>query len=286
MLFAERITGPVTHHGEGPFWDEIHGRLLCVDALAGAVVAIHDDGETSRHQVSTRVLTVVRRRSSGGYVLATDHEVAVVNDDFLDFKVIAQFTDDPSLRANDGGCDPFGNFVVGTMAYDEVTGRGTVYLVTPNREIFELFSPVSISNGIQWSSDGRRAFYVDSPTRRVDVFDIDPGTSLWVNRRQHICVEAAGFPDGMAIDEEDGLWIALWGSGAVHHYNSSGRLVEQVQVAGVSQVSSCAFGGPASDVLYITTSRLGLADDSEPDAGAVFAVQAGTRGAPQSEFAG
>ena len=286
MLVAERITDPVTHHGEGPFWDVHRGRLLCVDALEGAVVAIDDNGKSARHQLPTRVLTVVRRRSSGGYVLATDHAVAVVNDDFLDFEVIAQFTDDPTLRANDGGCDPFGNFVVGTMAYDEGIGRGTVYLVTPNREIFELFSPVSISNGVQWSSDGRRAFYVDSPTRRVDVFDIDPRTSLWVNRRQHICVEATGFPDGMAIDEEDGLWIALWGSGAVHHYDASGRLVEQVQLVGVTQVSSCAFGGPGNDVLYITTSRLGLADDCEQDAGAVFAVQAGTRGAAQAEFAG
>lgn len=286
MLFAERITEPITHHGEGPFWDELHGRLLCVDALAGAVVAIGDNGETERHQLPTCVLTVVRRRSSGGYVLATDHEVAVVNDDFLDFEAIAQFIGDPTLRANDGGCDPLGNFIVGTMAYDEGTGRGTLYLLTPNHEVVELLHPVSISNGVQWSSDGSRAYYVDSPTRRVDVFDIDPATGLWTNRRPHISIEGSGVPDGMAIDEEDGLWIALWGSGAVHHYDASGRLVEQVQVSGVNQVSSCTFGGPANDVLYITTSRLGLADNSEPDAGAVFAIQAGTRGAAQSEFAG
>jgi len=286
MLVAQRITDPVTHHGEGPFWDVHQGRLLCVDALEGAVVAIDDNGKSARYQLPTCVLTVVRRRSSGGYVLATDHEVAVVNDDFLDFKVIAQFTDEPTLRANDGGCDPFGNFVVGTMAYDEGTGRGTVYLVTPNRKIVQLLSPVSISNGVQWSSDGCRAFYVDSPTRSVDVFDIDPATGLWANRRQHIRVEDAGFPDGMTIDEEDGLWIALWGSGAVSHYDATGRLVEQIQIAGVTQVSSCAFGGPTSDILYVTTSRLGLDDSSEPDAGAVFAVQTGSRGAVQSEFAG
>ena len=128
MLFAERITDPVTDHGEGPFWDELHGRLLCVDALAGAIVAIGDSGETERHQLPTSVLTVVRRRSSGGYVLATDREVAVVNDEFLDFEAIAQFTGDPKLRANDGGCDPFGNFVVGTMAYDERAEGGPAAL--------------------------------------------------------------------------------------------------------------------------------------------------------------
>jgi sugar lactone lactonase YvrE len=286
MLVAERITDPITHHGEGPFWDVHQGRLLCVDALEGAVVAIDDNGNSARHQLPTRVLTVVRRRSSGGYVLATNHAVAVVNDDFLDFEVIAQFTGDLQLRANDGGCDPKGNFIVGTMAYDERPGGGTVYLVSPNREIVELLSPVSISNGVQWSSDGGRAFYIDSPTRRVDVFDVDAATGLWANKRQHICIEDAGIPDGMTIDEEDGLWIALWGSGVVHHYDATGRLVEQIKIAGVTQVSSCAFGGPTKDILYITTSRLGLADGLEPDAGAVFAIRVASRGAAQSEFAG
>jgi sugar lactone lactonase YvrE len=286
MLFAERITDPVTDHGEGPFWDELHGRLLCVDALAGAVVAIGDSGETERHQLPTSVVTVVRRRSSGGFVLATAHGVAVVNSDFLDFKVIAQVTGDPKLRANDGGCDPFGNFVVGTMAYDERAEGGAVYLVTSDHMVVELLSPVSISNGVQWSADGSRVYYVDSPTRRVDIFDVDPATGLWANRRQHIHVQNKGIPDGMAIDEEDGLWVALWGSGAVYHYDASGRLVEQVRIAGITQVSSCAFGGPGNDVLYITTSRLGLHPGSEPDAGAVFAVQTGSRGAVQSEFAG
>jgi sugar lactone lactonase YvrE len=90
----------------------------------------------------------------------------------------------------------------------------------------------------------------------------------------------------MAIDEAGGLWVALWGAGAVNHYDTAGRLAETIEVPGVTQVSSCAFGGDDRSVLYITTSRQGLPDDREPDAGCVFAVQTQSRGAVQAAYAG
>ena len=173
------------------------------------------------------------------------------------------------------------------MAYDERPGGGAVYRVTPDHQVIELLSPVSISNGVQWSADGTRVYYIDTPTRRVDVFDVDPETGAWSGRRVHIHVDGTpGYPDGMAIDEDDGLWVALWGGGAVNHYDATGRLVETISVPGITQASSCAFGGDGRDVLYITTSRQGLPDDQEPSAGAVFAVHTGSRGAVASEFAG
>jgi sugar lactone lactonase YvrE len=97
---------------------------------------------------------------------------------------------------------------------------------------------------------------------------------------------AGGFPDGMAIDQDGGLWIALWGAGAVNHYSQNGRLVDTISVPGVSQVSSCAFGGTDGSTLYITTSRQGLPEDEQPEAGSVFAVQTSVRGAELAEFAG
>jgi sugar lactone lactonase YvrE len=195
--------------------------------------------------------------------------------------------DDPAVRTNDGGCDPLGGFVIGTMSYDERPNGGAVYRVTPDRRVTEVLAPVSISNGIQWSADGSRVFYVDTPTRCVDVFDVDPGTGAWSRRRTHIRIEGTeGVPDGMAIDGDDGLWIALWGGGAVNHYDKAGRLVETVTVPGVSQVSSCAFGGDSRSDLYITTSRKDLPASQEPNAGAVFSVQTSIPGAHQAEFGG
>lgn len=287
MRDAERVTEPVTYHGEGPFWDGSTSRLLYMDVLAGAIVAVDSGGGLIRHTVPSRVVTVVRRRASGGFAIATEHGLVAADDELSTFQRIAVVTDDPNIRTNDGGCDPLGGFVIGTMAYDERTGGGAIYRVTTDHRVVQLLSPVSISNGVQWSADGTRAFYIDTPTRRVDVFDVDPATGQWSRRRLHIQMECTpGYPDGMAIDEEDGLWVALWGGGVVNHYDEKGRLVETINVPGVSQTSSCTFGGDGRDLLYITTSRQGLPAAHEPSAGAVFAVQTGSRGAVVREFAG
>lgn len=287
MLNAERITTRVAYHGEGPFWDSRSGRLLVMDVLAGAVVAIDASGRTSRHRLPTPCASVIRRRTSGGFVVATEREIFLADDQLLGFEQIALLSNDPGVRINDGGCDRAGAFVVGTMAYDGKPGKGAVYRLAPDRRVAEILSDVSISNGLQWSADGTRAFYVDTPTRRVDLFDVDAGTGGWLRRRVHIHLEIeAGLPDGMAIDEEGGLWVALWGGGAVNHYDACGRLVERIRVPGVTQVSSCAFGGDDRSVLYVTTSRQGQPYDFEPDAGAVFAVQTESRGAAQWEFGG
>jgi sugar lactone lactonase YvrE len=126
---------------------------------------------------------------------------------------------------------------------------------------------------------------VDTPTERVDVFDVDQETGVWTNRRPHAFLDSvAGYPDGMAIDEEDGLWIALWGSGAVAHYDAEARLVEIIDVPGISQSSACTFGGANRDILYVTTSRQGLHDSAEPFAGAVFAFATSTRGPVEFTF--
>jgi sugar lactone lactonase YvrE len=287
MRSAERVTGPVTYHGEGPYWDALTDRLLCMDVLAGGIVALDAGGGLSRYKVPNRVATVIRRRASGGFVIATGDGLIAADDGLSTFGPIADILDDPSLRTNDGGCDPFGGFVIGTMAYDARPGGGAVYRVTPDHRVVELLSPVSISNGVQWSADGTRVYYIDTPTRRVDVFDVDRETGAWSGRRTHIRVDGTpGYPDGMAIDDDDGLWVALWGGGAVNHYDATGRLVETISIPGVSQVSSCAFGGDGRDVLYVTTSRQRLRDNDEPTTGAIFAVRTGSRGAVAAEFAG
>jgi sugar lactone lactonase YvrE len=258
-----------------------------MDVLAGTVVAIDSVGGLCRYQVPSRATTVIRRRARTGFVIATEHGLVVADDGLTTFEPLAEVVHDPTVRTNDGGCDPLGGFVVGTMSYDEKPDGGAVYRVTPDHEVTQILSPVSISNGIQWSADGTLVYYIDTPTRRVDVFNVDPGTGTWSHRRTHIRIDdTPGVPDGMAIDEEGGLWIALWGGGAVNHYDASGRLVETIPVPGASQVSSCAFGGDDRNVLFVTTSRQGLSANQEPSAGAAYSVQTAVRGTPLAEFAG
>lgn len=284
---AERITEPVAFHGEGPFWDAQSSRLLCVDVLAGVAVAVQPSGAVSRHSVPSNAVTVIRRRASGGLILGTEHGVLGTDDEFSAFELITEVVGDPSFRTNDGGCDPLGGLVIGSMAYDQRPGAGSLYRVAPDHRVTRLLRSVSISNGVQWSADGERVFFIDSPTRRVDVFTFNLETGGWEDRRVHVDFGSSpGFPDGVAIDEDDGLWVALWGGGAVNHYDALGTLVETIRVPGVTQVSSCTFGGPHRDVLYITTSRQGFTDDTEPEAGAIFAIQTDSRGAMPWPFGG
>jgi sugar lactone lactonase YvrE len=283
---AELFARSVAYHGEGPFWDEHHARLLFVDALAGTVVSVDGAGASTRHQLS-RVVTVIRRRAAGGYAVATEHGIAVCDESLTTCRPIAEVTSDSAVRTNDGGCDSLGGFIIGTMAYATTSGAGSVFRVSADHQVTKVLDGVSISNGVQWSADGSQVFYVDTPTRRVDVFDVDTATGAWSNRRSHVSIsQPDALPDGMAIDEEGGLWVALWGGGCVNHYDVAGRHIETISVPDVSQVSSCAFGGGDRKTLFITTSRQDLASNDEPLAGSVFAVQTATRGAPLAEFAG
>src|SRR5256885_11273391 len=115
MRVAERLTAPFAHHGEGPFWDWRSKRLMCTDVLAGAVVAIDSVGGLHRYPVPSRAATVIRRRARGGYVVATEHGLLVADDELAQFEDLAQVVGDPAVRTNDGGCDPLGGFVIGTM---------------------------------------------------------------------------------------------------------------------------------------------------------------------------
>jgi len=281
---AERLTAPCTFHGEGPFWDTVNDRLLLVDMLAGAVVAVQADGSTERRNVAG-VAAAIRARRRGGYVLAAENRFVLLGPDLTEDRQLAPVFTDPQIRMNDGGCDPQGRFYCGTMAYDETPRAGTLYRLDPDGNVEVVLREVTISNGLQWNRAGDTVFYVDTPTGRVDSFTFDPGSGAFSDRRAFAEISGGGSPDGMAIDEEDGLWVALWGGSAVHRYDASGRLDLVVDLP-VSNVTACAFGGPELRTLFITTSRQGLGPADQPEAGAVFRYEAGVRGAPQHPYAG
>jgi sugar lactone lactonase YvrE len=281
---VEQFTDPCTFHGEGPFWDAANDRLLLVDMLAGAVVAVDADGGTQRHQLS-KVAAALRARRGGGYVLATENRFVLLGPDLTEQVQLPPVLTDPALRMNDGGCDPQGRFYCGTMAYDEAPGAGTLYRLDPDGSVSVTLREVTISNGLQWNAAGDSVFFNDTPTGRVDRFTFDPDTAAFTDRRTFTEISGGGHPDGMAVDEEDGIWVALWGGSAVHRYDSAGRL-DLVLELPVSNVTACTFGGRDRRTLFITTSRQGLDPADQPEAGGVFRFEAGVRGAPQHAFAG
>lgn len=280
MTRAEQVVPPLAHHGEGPMWDG--ATLYWVDMLAGDVLALAADGAVARHHVGT-VAAALRPRAGGGMVVAVERGFALVAPGWAGIRTLPEAFADPAVRMNDGGCDPQGRFYCGTMAYDATPGAGTLYRLDPDGSVRPVLRGVTVSNGLDWSPDGRVAYYADTATQRIDAFDFDPGPGTFHARRPFTVIDPAdGGPDGLTVDAEGGVWVALWDGGAVRRYDADGRLDAVVTVP-TPRPTACTFGGPGLRELYVTTSALGV---DEAPAGAVFRAEPGVAGRPVRTFAG
>jgi sugar lactone lactonase YvrE len=280
---AEQVTDPVAYHGEGPVWADRWGGLRWVDMLAGDILSLRDDGTIDR-VTAGEIAAVVRPRSLGGAVIGVERGFALEEPDGR-ITHLDEVWSDPGVRMNEGGCDPDGRFYCGSMAYDKRPGGASLYRLDPDLSVAIVLEGVSISNGLEWSPDGSRAYYNDTPTQRVALFDYDSEAGL-TNRRTFVEIpEETGHPDGLTVDSEGGVWVALNGGGAVHRYAPGGELDEVVEVP-PRKVTACALGGPGLQDLFITTSREGLAQDEDLLAGSLFRASVGVAGIPVREFAG
>jgi sugar lactone lactonase YvrE len=279
-LEAERLTDVITHHGEGPVWSAERNGLDLVDMLAGVVIRLDPQtGRQERLEVGS-VAAALRPRTSGGLVVATERAFVLIDADGRRTELPEVWADD-TVRFNDGGCDPDGRFYCGTMGYGGEEGRGTFYRLNVDHSVDRVFGDVTISNGFAFSPDRTRAYYIDTPTGRVDVFDYEEGEL----HRRRPGVASAGHPDGMCVDVDGNLWVAQFGGSSVRQYTPAGQQLAEVAVA-ARQVTACTFGGSELDTLYITTSRQNLAAGDDPAAGSVFTIQPGVRGLPALPYAG
>lgn len=278
---AQQLTDVITHHGEGVCWDPHEARMRLVDVFEGDLLTLHGERLEARHNVGS-VIGAWRPRSTGGVAVATDAHVVL-----LDADGGVEWTS-PTLfggrsRMNDGGCDRQGRFYFGSMGDHAEPGAGALWRLGADREVSLAMDDLTIPNGLVWSPDGSRAFHIDTPRGSIDVLEYDGAAGTFTDRRPLAHV-AGGHPDGMAMDADQGLWVALWGGSAVHRYSLDGELTAVIEVD-AAQVSSCAFGGPGDTHLYISTSRQGLDSGEDPHAGAVFTVDVGMGGAPVATFA-
>ena len=275
---VEQFTEPLAFHGEGPVWAASWPGLRFVDMLAGDVVTLDRDGATHQRLHVGTVAAAFRPRRAGGMVVAVERGFALVGGDGA-VETLPELWDDERVRMNDGATDPEGRFYCGSMAYDATPGAGRLYRLDADGSVSVVLESVTISNGLGWSPDLETAYYVDSPTYRIDAFDADlTGRRAFVEVRD-------GMPDGLAVDREGGVWVALWGGSAVHRYAPDGTLDAVLELP-VTQVTACAFGGPDLDELYITTSRQEVAEGEQPAAGSVFRARPGVVGLPVVAFAG
>ncbi|WEO79206.1 SMP-30/gluconolactonase/LRE family protein [Cryobacterium sp. SO2] len=280
---AEQLTDPITFHGEGPVYSATWGGLRLVDLFAGDVLTLAADGAVTRRHVD-EIAAALRPRVGGGAVIAAERGFILEDPDGT-LTRLPEVWADPTVRMNDGGTAPDGSFYCGSMAYDQRTGAGSLYRLAPNGSVGLTMTGVTISNGLEWSPDGSLAYYNDTPTGRIGVFDWTPEAGLTGLRTFAEIPEADGYPDGLTVDSDGGVWVALYAGGAVRRYSPQGTLDEVIDVD-ASRVTALTFGGEDLRQLFITTSREDLAPGEDPLAGSIFTAMPGVAGLPAKPFAG
>jgi sugar lactone lactonase YvrE len=260
--------------GEGAFWDARRESLVWIDILRGEVHELRA-GAHRVHSVPTQVGVAVPR-SRGGWVLAVREGIAALDPDSGAYEMLVRI-EEPGTRMNDGNVDPRGRLFAGSMLTSEEPGGGRLYRIDADLSVTVVRDPVDISNGIDWSPDGRTVYYSDSgPAREVAAFDFDAETGAWSNRRVFARLsESEGYPDGLTVDQDGCVWLAVWDGGQVRRYTPDGRIEAVVSVP-APLVTSCGFGGSGLDTLYITTAR----------SGSLFAVRPGVAGFARRAFIG
>lgn len=288
-LEAKLLLDAKAQLGEGSFWHPTEKKLYWIDIEKGEL-HIYDPATTKdiHFDVGTRVGTVVPVKS-GGALVALQNGIH-----FIDTQTgKLTFLNNPlgnNIRFNDGKCDPAGRFWVGSMGLDFKQGAASLYRFDTDKTIHSIVNNITCSNGIVWSADKKTMYYIDTPTGNVDAFDYDEATGNISNRRVAVKVpEGNGYPDGMAIDSEDKLWVALWGGKGVAKFDPvTGKMLEKINVP-APHTTSCAFGGKDLKTLYITTARDGLNEaqlKEFPLSGGLFTIELDVKGVPANFYSG
>jgi sugar lactone lactonase YvrE len=276
--------------GEGLRWDPRRDELLGVDILAGRMYRgrVGDDGSLSLirdYWVPGTVGSVVPVDGDEGWLLAAGRGfVHLLPDGSL--RPLAEVAP-PGTRMNDGACDPQGRLWAGSLADDFRRGGGALYRLARNGHIEMILGELTISNGLGWSPDGATMYLADSGPRVIHAFAFDAERGTISSGRVLASVdEEVGAPDGLTVDTEGDLWVAIYGGGRVHRYSPDGELREVLAVP-ADQTTSCAFGGPGMHRLYVTTATEGWSDEqrrAEPAAGLVYRFDTDATGRPADLF--
>lgn len=277
--------------GEGAIWNDRTGELYWVD-ITGKILNIYNPATGNNKELFTGLLigTVVPCES-GKVLVALQNGFYSLDPGTGTKKWIANPEEDrPGNRFNDGKCDPAGRFWAGTLNMSGGKGAAALYRLDSGGTVTKMIENVSISNGIVWSPYHTKMYYIDTPTQKVMGYDYDNETGNISNPKTVVEIPAEmGSPDGMTIDADGNLWVALWGGSAVGCWNPvTGQLIRTINVP-AKNVTSCAFGGPNLETLYITTARQATSDEELkkfPEAGGVFKINPRVKGTKAFFFKG
>jgi sugar lactone lactonase YvrE len=279
-----------TELGEGARWDARRQELLRVDILAGVVFRdrVAADGSLeplAAHGLLDTVGAVAPVEGDDGWIVAAGRGFVHLRPDGTHRTVLEVAPE--GVRMNDAACDPQGRLWAGTVAHDARPGAGSLYRLDADGSVEVVLDGLHISNGLGWSPDGETLYLADSGARKVHAFRFDPaGGTLSEARSLVLLPEEVGVPDGLTVDAAGHVWVAVYGGGCVHRYAPDGTLLEIHRVP-ADQSTSCAFGGPALDWLYVTTATEHWSEEdrlADPGAGVVYRLRTGAVGVPASPF--
>ncbi|HEY4462801.1 MAG TPA: SMP-30/gluconolactonase/LRE family protein [Streptosporangiaceae bacterium] len=282
---AEPVGDVVAELGEGPLWNTwgpAGATLQWVDIPGGKLHrTVPSSGQTVTTDLGAPVSAVLPMPDGRVIVSRRDRLVVLETDDTE--RALARVSLPHAVRFNDGATDPQGRVWIGSMDTEERSAVGILYRLDAGGVLTPVVTGVTVSNGLGWSPDGATLYYVDSPTRQIDALDFDPGTGTVAGRRRFADLTSVpGLPDGLTVDTEGGVWVALHGGGVLHRYGPGGRLDTVVSLP-VSHPTSCAFGGPDLADLYVTTASAPLSAAeraAQPLAGRLLRLRPGPAGIP------
>ena len=291
MNSVEHVLAVQNKLGEGPVWSAGEQALYWVDIENNTFYRYYPaSGEYECFDVGLPI-GVLALRAKGGLVMATKKGFAFWHQQQGLHFIADPEADKPHTRFNDGKIDCQGRFWAGTMCGEkpECSGEGSLYRLDPDGTITTMESGLTVSNGIGWSPDNTLMYLTDSPLRVIYAYDFDAATGAIANRRPFIATpNERGFPDGLSVDSEGYIWSARWGGWKITRYDPTGK-VERELALPVQFPTSCAFGGPNLDELYITSAWTELNAEKraqQPQAGDLFRVQTGIKGIEQPLFNG
>ena len=275
--------------GEGAVWDIKQQTLYWVDIMGKKVMSCKNENAYFNTYNIDQMVGTVAICENDLLLLALNHGIYFFNKETKELHRISDPESTlPLNRFNDGKCDPAGRFWAGTMQIDPINPDGSLYLLHHDLTIEKKIKKLTISNGIIWSLDNSKMYFIDTPTNEIRIYDYNNATGDIKFDRILIKIDGkSGCFDGMTIDENGNLWVAMYGGSCVNCYDKDTGEVLDVVSLPTSHVTTCAFGGKDLDTLYITTAINGLTDKqlkNEPLAGGLFKVNVGVKGVPSFRF--
>ena len=280
--------------GEGPTasgdrnnhvqWCDIYGQSIRWKDLASGQSGEYETSEPVGFQIP---------RTTGGEILGTANGPVLRDKDGAFHKLPSRedadgFKDKKVLRWNDAKVSPDGALFLGSMAYENQSNEGAFYRLSKDgKKLERLFGEVGISNGMDWSVDNTKMFYIDTLAMKVELFDYNNGEIS--NRRTLVEIsDGMGYPDGMCSDSEDNIWVAFWMGSCVRGFDGkTGRQIAEIKLP-VQKVTSCCFAGENLDQLIITTAVGNPGEEMDltayPQAGYIFIATPGVTGKKTNLF--